>query len=60
MHKIVFVSNTSSYFNITIGNKLKEEYEIIEAKAEPDDLSKVPAEVSAWLIFLEKGVIITK
>lgn len=57
MHKIVFVSNTSSYFNITIGNKLKEEYEIIEAKAEPDDLSKVPAEVSAWLIFLEKEML---
>lgn len=57
MHKIVLVSNTSSYFNITIGNKLKEEYEIIEAKAEPDDLSEVSAEVSAWLIFLDREML---
>lgn len=53
MHKIVLISNTSSYFNITIGNKLKEEYDIIETKADPDDLSKIPEDVSAWLIFLD-------
>lgn len=57
MHKIVLISKTSSYFNITIGNKLKEEYEIIEAKAETDDLNKLPAEVSAWLVFLDKELL---
>ena len=57
MHKILLISKTSSYFNITIGNKLKEEYEIIEAKAETDDLNKLPAEVSAWLVFLDKELL---
>lgn len=57
MHKIVLVSKNSSYFNMTIGSKLKEEYEIIEAKAETDDLNQLPAEVSAWLIFLDKEML---
>ena len=57
MQNIVLVSNTSSYFNVTIGNKLKEEYEIIEVKAEPDDLSEVPTDVSAWLIFLDEEML---
>ena len=57
MHKIALISKASSYFNITIGNKLKEDYEIIEVKAETDDLNKLPAEVSAWLIFLDKDML---
>ena len=60
MHKIVLVSKTSSYFNMTIGSKLKEEYEIIEVKADTDELNQIPAEVSAWLIFLDKEMLDAK
>ena len=57
MHKIILISKNSNYFNITIGNKLKEEYEIIEAKAETNDLNKLPSDASAWLIFLDKEIL---
>ena len=57
MHKILLISNTSSYFNITIGNKLKEDYDIIEAKAETNEMSKVPDNIGAWMLFLDKELL---
>ena len=57
MYKIAVVSNTSGYLNITIGNKLREEYEIIEAKADPDELSEIQTDTSAWLIFLDQEML---
>ena len=57
MHKILLISNSSSYFNITIGTKLKEEYEILEAKPETNAMSKVAGNISAWLLFLDKELL---
>ena len=57
MHKILLISNTQNYFNITIGNKLKEEYDIIETKAETNDMSKVPENIGTWLLFLDKELL---
>lgn len=57
MHKILLISNVASYFNITIGNKLKEEYEIIETKADTNEMSKVPDNIGAWLLFLDKELL---
>ncbi len=57
MHKILLISNASSYFNITIGNKLKEDYDIIETKAETNEMSKVPDNIGAWLLFLDKELL---
>lgn len=57
MHKILLISNTSNYFNITIGNKLKEDYDIIEAKAETNEMSKVPDNIGAWMLFLDKELL---
>lgn len=57
MHKILLISNSSSYFNITIGNKLKEEYDIIETKAETNEMSKAPDNVGTWMLFLDKGLL---
>ena len=51
MHKILLINNVPNYFNITIGNKLKEEYEIIETKAETNGMSKVPNNIGIWLLF---------
>lgn len=57
MHRILLISNGANYFNITIGNKLKEEYEIIETKPETNDFSKVPDNISTWLLFLDKELL---
>lgn len=57
MHKILLISNSSSYFNITIGNKLKEEYDIIEVKAETNEMSKAPDNVGTWMLFLDKELL---
>ena len=57
MHKILLISNSSSYFNITIGTKLKEEYEILEVKPETNAMSKVAGNISAWLLFLDKELL---
>lgn len=57
MHKILFISNSSSYFNITIGNKLKEEYDIVEVKAETNEMSKVPDNIGTWMLFLDKELL---
>jgi len=57
MHKILSISNTPNYFNITIANKLKEEYDIIETKAETNEMSKVPDNIGAWLLFLDKQLV---
>lgn len=57
MHKILLISNVASYFNITIGNKLKEEYEIIETKADTNEMSKVPDNIGVWLLFLDKELL---
>ena len=54
MHKILMISNTSNYFNITIGNRLNEEYDIIETKAETNEMSKVPDNIGTWILFLDK------
>jgi len=57
MHKILFISNSSNYFNITIGNKLKEEYDIVEVKAETNEMSKVPDNIGTWMLFLDKELL---
>lgn len=57
MHKILLISNTPNYFNITIGNKLKEEYDILETRAETNAMSKMPEDVGTWLLFLDKGLL---
>ena len=57
MHRILLISNGANYFNITIGNKLKEEYEIIETKPETNDFSKVPDNINTWLLFLDKELL---
>lgn len=57
MHKILLISNTTNYFYITIGNKLKEEYDIIEAKPETNEMSKVPDNIGAWMLFLDKELL---
>jgi len=54
MHKILCISNVPNYFNITISNKLKEEYDILEATAETNEMSKVPDNIGVWLLFLDK------
>lgn len=60
MHKIVLISKTSNYFNITIGNKLKEEYDIVESKSDTNELNKLPSDASAWLLFLDKEILETR
>ena len=57
MHKILMISNTSNYFNITIGNRLNEEYDIIETKAETNEMSKVPDNIGTWMLFLDKELL---
>ena len=57
MDKILCISSGANYFNITISNKLKEEYDIIETKAETDEISTVPEEVRVWLLFLDKEIL---
>ena len=57
MHKILLICNTTNYFYITIGNKLKEEYDIIEAKPETNEMSKVPDNIGAWMLFLDKELL---
>ena len=57
MHKILCISNVANYFNITISNKLKEEYDIFETKAETNEMSKVPEDVRVWLLFLDKEIL---
>ena len=57
MQTIVLVSNTSNYFNMTIGSKLKEEYDIIETTMDAEELAEVPKDASAWLIFLDKEML---
>lgn len=57
MHKILCISNVANYFNITISNKLKEEYDIFETKAETNEMNKVPEDVRVWLLFLDKEIL---
>ncbi|MBR4981797.1 MAG: response regulator [Lachnospiraceae bacterium] len=57
MHKILCISNVPNYFNITISNKLKEEYDIFETKADTDKMSKVEEDIRVWLLFLDKEIL---
>ena len=57
MEKILLISNLPNYFYVTIGNKLKEEYDIMETKAETNDMSKIPPSVGTWLLFLDKELL---
>ena len=57
MHKILCISNVPNYFNITISNKLKEEYDILEATAETNEMSKVSDNIGVWLLFLDKELL---
>ena len=57
MDKILLISNVPNYFNITIGNKLKEDYDIIETKAETNEMSRVGDNVGVWLLFLDKELV---
>lgn len=57
MHKILCISNVPNYFNITISNKLKEEYDIFETKADTDKMSKVEEDIRVWLLFLDKEML---
>ena len=57
MHKILCISNVPNYFNITISNKLKEEYDILEATAETNEMSKVQDNIGVWLLFLDKELL---
>lgn len=57
MHKILCISNAQNYFNITISNKLKEDYDILETKAVPNEMSKVPENIGIWLLFLDKEIV---
>ncbi|MBE5950665.1 MAG: response regulator [Lachnospiraceae bacterium] len=55
MHKLLFISNTQSYFNITIANQLKEaEYEILETTADTDEVNKIKDTISSLLIFVDE------
>lgn len=58
MHKILLISNAQSYFNITIGNQLKAaEYDVVEAKAETNEISKIRDTISALLLFVDEEMI---
>lgn len=58
MHKILLISNVQSYFNITIGNQLKAaEYEVVEAKAETNEISKIRENISTLLLFVDEEMI---
>ena len=57
MEKILLISNLPNYFYVTIGNKLKEEYDIVEAKAETNAMSKISPSVGTWLLFLDKELL---
>lgn len=57
MEKILLISNLPNYFYVTIGNKLKEEYDIMETKAETNSMSKIPPSVGTWLLFLDKELL---
>jgi len=58
MHKILLISNVQSYFNITIGNQLKAaDYDVVEAKAETNEISKIRDTISALLLFVDEQMI---
>ena len=58
MHKLLFISNAQSYFNITIANQLKDaDYEILETVADTDEVNKVKDTISAMLIFVDEEMI---
>lgn len=58
MHKLLFISNMQSYFNITIANQLKENgYEILETVADTDEVNKVKDTISSMLIFVDEEMI---
>lgn len=58
MHKLLFISNMQSYFNITIANQLKENgYEILETVADTDEVNKVKDTISSILIFVDEEMI---
>ena len=58
MHKILLVSNVQNYFNITIGNKFRDtDYEVLEVKAQTDEIDKIKDNISALLLFLDKELM---
>ena len=56
MKKIAVISNNSGYFNATVSNRLKEEYDVIEVKANPEEVNEIPIDTNAWLIFLDQEI----
>lgn len=58
MHKLLFISNAQSYFNITIANQLKDaDYEILETVADTDEVNKIKDAISSMLIFVDEEMI---
>lgn len=58
MHKLLFISNAQSYFNITIANQLKEaEYTILESVADKDEVNKIKDTISSMLLFVDEEML---
>lgn len=58
MQNILLISNTQSYLNISIKDRLKEmSYEVIMAKGDTDEVNKIKQEISSVLIFVDEEMI---
>ncbi len=58
MQNILLISNDQSYLNISIKDRLNElSYEVIMAKGDTDEVSKIKEEISAVLLFVNEEMI---
>lgn len=58
MQNILLISNTQSYLNISIKDRLKElSYEVIMTKGDTDEVSKIKQDISAVLLFVDEEMI---
>ena len=58
MQNILLIGNSQSYLNISVKDRLKEaSYEVILAKGDTDEVSKIKQEISAVLLFVDEEMI---